>query len=77
MSQTETISLRQTTPSNTGELDVQIEEQGSVGIDQVGQRRNDTNMKKVCVLIGSGLIQLPIWGTVLESTLLQLETPLT
>ncbi|POS79210.1 hypothetical protein DHEL01_v202400 [Diaporthe helianthi] len=63
MSQTETISLRQTTPSNLGELDVQTEEQGSVvGHDQSVQRRNGTNMKKACVLIGSGLIQLPIWG---------------
>lgn len=62
MSQTETISLRQTTPSNLGELEVQNEEQGSIGHEQADQRRNGFKTKKTCVLIGSGLIQLPIWG---------------
>lgn len=62
MSQTETISLHQTTPSSLGELDVQNEEQGSIGHDQADQRRNGFKTKKTCVLIGSGLIQLPIWG---------------
>lgn len=66
MSQTETISLRQTTPSNLGELEVQNEEQGSIGHEQADQRRNGSKTKKTCVLIGSGLIQLPIWGMRLQ-----------
>lgn len=62
MPQTETISLRQTTASNISELEVRNEEQEDIAHDQVDQRRNGSKTKKTCVLIGSGLIQLPIWG---------------
>ncbi|KAG8167711.1 hypothetical protein KVR01_003400 [Diaporthe batatas] len=62
MSQTETISLREATPPTFGRLDIQTEEQGSTGRDLAVRHRNGTKMKKACVLIGSGLIQLPIWG---------------
>lgn len=74
MSQTETISLRQTTPSNLGELEVQNEESGVISHEQADQRRNGSKTKKTCVLIGSGLIQLPIWGMRL-SALLQTSFP--
>lgn len=66
MSQTETISLRQTAPSGLGELEVQNEESGSIGHEQADPRRNSPKTKKTCVLIGSGLIQLPIWGMRLQ-----------
>lgn len=62
MPQNETISLRQTTPSSLGELEVQAEEHRSIGHDQTDQRRNGSKTKRACVLIGSGIIQLPIWG---------------
>lgn len=62
MPQNETISLRQTTASNISELEVHDEEQEDIAHDQAGQRQNGSKTKKTCVLIGSGLIQLPIWG---------------
>ncbi|KUI69103.1 Monocarboxylate transporter 12 [Cytospora mali] len=37
-------------------------EQEPLDIDQTTSRRHDSNTKRACVLIGNGLLQLPIWG---------------
>ncbi|KAL1846170.1 hypothetical protein Daus18300_014333 [Diaporthe australafricana] len=64
MPRDETISLRQTAPPNLDELEIQTDEQESNGHghDQAGSRRHGTKTKRAYVLIGSGIIQLPIWG---------------
>ncbi|KAJ0117921.1 hypothetical protein J7T55_014371 [Diaporthe amygdali] len=62
MPQNETTALRQTATSDLDELEVQAEETVTTGHDQAETSRHGVKTKRACVLIGSGIIQLPIWG---------------
>ena len=49
-------------PSDGGR-DILAVEQMVVDEEQANLRQIESKRTKVCVLIGSGIIQLPIWGT--------------
>jgi hypothetical protein len=37
-------------------------------IDQADSRRLESNMKKASVLLGSAILQLPIWGMLIATS---------
>lgn len=61
----DSISLRESRPADTGEQeDIRNHEQSPSDVDQADSRRWDSNRRtKACVLVGSAVLQLPIWGT--------------
>lgn len=63
MSDFDEIRLQELPASVTHGRDSPEVEQRVVDIEQSVYREIDSTKTKLCVLIGSGLIQLPIWGT--------------
>ncbi|KUI62700.1 Monocarboxylate transporter 12, partial [Cytospora mali] len=63
MSQEGSIQLReQSSAPHFGAEEHRTIEQEPPDIDQTTSRRHDPKTKRACVLIGNGLLQLPIWG---------------
>ena len=56
------VSLREPRPSDDGEQEPYDTEQDAIDLDQVDSRLMESNRKRVCVLVGSAMLQLPIWG---------------
>lgn len=64
MSQEGSISLRAQPPPpvDFGTEELRITDQEPPDLDQTASIRHGSNKKRACVLIGNGLLQLPIWG---------------
>ncbi|ORY32024.1 putative monocarboxylate transporter [Naematelia encephala] len=62
MDETEAISLPQVGASVSAERDAADVEQGVMDVEQADSRQVESSRTKLCVIIGSGIIQLPIWG---------------
>jgi hypothetical protein len=62
MPQNEVISLRETRRSDASEHQLYNNEEDASSLDQADSRRWESNRRRACVLVGSGLLQLPIWG---------------
>ena len=63
MRETEEFSLPELRTSASGERDASDVEQNVVDAEQTDSGQIESKRTKLCVLIGSGIIQLPIWGT--------------
>lgn len=62
MVQNEGISLREPLPPDVGEQEPHDTEQNAFNLDQADSRLWESNRKRACVLVGSAILQLPIWG---------------
>ena len=63
MVQNETISLRQSLPPSAGEQELQDVESDSSSPNQPNSRQRESKVTRIYVLLGSAILQLPIWGT--------------
>lgn len=71
MTQNEEISLREVQPSNVGEQEPHDIEQEASNPDQAESRQWESKRTKACVLLGSSILQLPIWGKITLTSQLQ------
>jgi hypothetical protein len=62
MTRNESISLRESLPSDIGEQEPHNTEQDASNLEQANSRQWESNRKRACVLVGSAILQLPIWG---------------
>lgn len=63
MAQTEDISLSESLALDVGDSDVHNGRDGEVSNeDLTDSRQNESSRKRACVLVGSAMLQLPIWG---------------
>lgn len=62
MTPKETISLRESLPPDVGEQDGHNIEQAASNPNQADSRQWESTRKRACVLLGSAILQLPIWG---------------
>lgn len=63
MTQNEFFALRESLPSDARDQESHSSERNrSSPIDQGETRQLDSKGKRVCVLVGSAILQLPIWG---------------
>lgn len=62
MSQNEDIVLREEPPTGRGSSTVSGTEHDVPNLDQLDSRQGESHRKRACVLIGSAILQLPIWG---------------
>ena len=62
MSLNEDISLRESLPSDVGEQEAHNTLQDASNLDQADSRIWESKTKRACVLVGSAILQLPIWG---------------
>jgi hypothetical protein len=67
MPQNEVISLHESVPPDAGEQVSQETEQDALSVDQGNSRQWESNWKRACVLVGSAILQLPIWGKINSS----------
>ena len=75
MAQDGGISLRESRVPD-GQQEPHDIEQSAVTIDQADSRQWETKRKRACVLLGSSILQLPIWGRPSPSSHLTLYLPL-
>jgi hypothetical protein len=68
MSQNGSISLRESLPSDISQQEHRGSEQNVPNINQADSRRLESNMKKASVLLGSAILQLPIWGMLIATS---------
>lgn len=63
MSSSENIAMRELPAADPGEQDLQMTtvDEG-FNLEQTRDRQSTSNSKRACVLIGNGILQLPIWG---------------
>jgi hypothetical protein len=61
MTQNEDIPLRES-PANVGEQESYDTERDAFNLHQADPRQWESNRKRTCVLLGSAILQLPIWG---------------
>ena len=61
MTGNEGVSVREPRPSDAGEQ-VPQDIEHAIDLDQVDSRLWESNRKRICVLVGSAMLQLPIWG---------------
>ncbi len=62
MTRNESISFRDSLPSDIGEQEPHGTELDATDLDQADSRPLESNRKRFCVLVGSAMLQLPIWG---------------
>ena len=62
MARNENISLHEPMASHVGEANQQNTEQDADIQDQAEPRQYESSVKRACVLLGSAILQLPIWG---------------
>ena len=63
MAQIESISLQESLPPDAGEQEPQDVEQDASSPDQANSSLQESKKTRISVLVGSGILQLPIWGT--------------
>ena len=63
MAQIESISLQESLPPDAGEQEPQNVEQDASSPDQASSRLQESKITRISVLVGSGVLQLSIWGT--------------
>ena len=63
MAQNESISLHESAPPYAGEQELHDLEHDASSPDQANSRRRESKTTRICVLVGSAILQLPIWGT--------------
>lgn len=68
MTRNEGISLRESLPSDIGGQERHDTEQDASNLDQADPRQWESNMKRACVLVGSAILQLPIWGMLIPTS---------
>jgi len=64
MAESGTISLHELVPSEAGQQDSQETRQSASILDQNDSRQWESKRKRACVLTGSAILQLPIWGKI-------------
>ncbi|MCJ1410573.1 hypothetical protein MMC19_004659 [Ptychographa xylographoides] len=62
MASNESIALHDALPSDIGDQEPHDTEQPASNLDPADSRLLETNRKRACVLAGSAILQLPIWG---------------
>jgi hypothetical protein len=62
MSRTEENPLPESFPPNADEQELHDLEVEGLNLDQAELRHNKSSRKKACVLLGTAILQLPIWG---------------
>jgi hypothetical protein len=62
MTRNEDIPLRES-PANVGEQESYDTEQDAFNLHQADSGKWESNRRRTCVLLGSAILQLPIWGT--------------
>lgn len=62
MTRNEDISLRESLPSGVGEQQPHDIEPEASNLDEADSRQWESHRKRACVLVGSAILQLPIWG---------------
>ncbi|RDL41266.1 Uncharacterized protein BP5553_01245 [Venustampulla echinocandica] len=62
MARDESISLHETQPPAVGDQVSHNTEAEEPSLDQRDSRQWESNRKRACVLVGSSILQLPIWG---------------
>jgi len=60
MTRNEDVSLQESLPSGNGEQELHSTEREESSLDQAESRQWESNRKRVCVLVGSAILQLPI-----------------
>ena len=63
MAQIESISLQESLPPDPVEQEPQDGEQDASSPDQGNSRPQESKTTRISVLVGSGVLQLSIWGT--------------
>lgn len=63
MRETEEFALPESGYSAGSERGTSDVEQRAVDAEQADLRQLESKRTKLCVLVGSGILQLPIWGT--------------
>lgn len=63
MREREQIALQESQATTNGNQDGSDVEQTVFDAEQAGSRQIESQRTKLFVLIGSGILQLPIWGT--------------
>ena len=71
MAQVESISLQESLPPDAPEHELQDGEQDASRPDQGNSRLQESKTTRFSVLVGSGVLQLPIWGTLNRTFWLQ------
>ena len=64
MTSNESICLREPLPSAVSVHETQDTEQAASHLDEADPRQVESNRKRICVLLGSAILQLPIWGKI-------------
>ena len=67
MTQNEGITLRESVPSDVSEQEPYDTENDAANLDQADSRLWESKRKRFCVLVGSAMLQLPIWGRLSRS----------
>jgi hypothetical protein len=62
MPQSESISLHELQPSNNREQDISDTDQDAFHLEQAGSGQLESKKTRARVLLGSAILQLPIWG---------------
>ena len=57
----EGVSMREPRPSDAREQELRDTEYAG-DLDQIDSRLWESNRKRICVLVGSAMLQLPVWG---------------
>lgn len=63
MARNEDIVLREPQPSNISEHTRSNSEQDAPNLEQNDSRQWESGRKRASVIVGSAILQLPIWGT--------------
>ena len=70
MTGNESVSFREPRPSGAAEQELRNTED-AIDLDQVDSRLAESNRKRICVLVGSAMLQLPVWGGLSPTSWLQ------
>jgi hypothetical protein len=62
MSQNDSIALRENLSLDSGGQESRDIEQDALSLDQEGPRQQESSRNRAFVLVGSSILQLPIWG---------------
>lgn len=62
MTSTESIAMRDAIAPIEGDQRTSDIEQNDSSLDQADTRHRESKRKRTCVIVGSAILQLPIWG---------------
>ena len=62
MAQNDSVSLDQRSPSITNDQEPYVAEDHATSLEHNEPRIPESHRKRACVLLGSSILQLPIWG---------------